>query len=270
MKYIDFINEQKSYDNTKKLDIEEFKKIYNKLDSIIPFYRGMKNAPSEIMLVDGKKRKRKSIDIGNHYTIGFDEVNPDYPKRSNAVFFSGTDNVKYFGNTYYAFPLNDTKIARITHKDMWSAYTKIPHDDILIDMKQFIDILDNLKISDTSISAMEKDIIRLMTEYDESSADYVELMSKKKVSTEFIEREINNKRYIDALYALFAFNKANVSIMLNKVFSSESLDADLYKSAKNVPNYRGHYEYWCDGEVMLIDKRIFDQLDDIKKYDPDA
>ena len=61
MKYIDFINEQKSYDNTKKLDIEEFKKIYNKLDSIIPFYRGMKNAPSEIMLVDGKKRKENQL-----------------------------------------------------------------------------------------------------------------------------------------------------------------------------------------------------------------
>lgn len=261
MKYADFLNESKNYENTKKLEIEEFKKIYSTLDNKEPFYRGMKNAPSEMMLVDGSKRERKSIGIGNYYTMGFDKINPSYPKRSNGIFFSGTDNTSYFGSLYYVFPLNNVKIASINNKDMWGASIRLPKsDESRIDMKQFVDTLGYLGVSDSSLDSMIKDIKKIVNEFITENKDIVDKFNPKSVPTSKLELLLNRNDNEEFISTLFEHNPDSVHDEIHRLFSADNLYADLYKSAKDTPEHRGAFEHWTDGKVLIIDSRLFNSI----------
>lgn len=272
MKYAQFLIESKKYANTKELDIEEFKKIYNELDCKIPFYRGMKNAPNTIMLVDGSKRERKSLEIGNYYTMAFDKINTDYPKRSNAVFFSGSDNVGYFGATYYAFPLNGVKVAGLNNKDMWGTYIRMSKNKTTrIDMKEFVDMLGELKVSDESMEAMTSDIKKIVKDYvDSHQQETTDFNPKAYTTSDLAELIHDDKDYKKALAIIYAYDPDSVDSYTKDIFEADSLWATLYKSAKDAPKFRHGFEYWTDGEVLLINKHTFDKIDDIEKYDPDV
>lgn len=260
MKYSDFLIESKKYANTKEIDLEEFKKIYASLDNKEPFYRGMHNTPSEIMLVDGSKRERKSIDLGNHYTILFDEFNKDYPKRKNAVFFSGSNNVQYFGVTHYVFPMNDTKIACVNRKDMWTVLVKAPLESkksAVLEMQEISTIFGKNKISDESVSQLISDIKNHINEYI-SKNEVVEGYTQY-IDTHHLDKLIKKDPY-ELLALLFSYKPEAVESDLKQMFDAENLKMSLYKSSKDLPNDRNNYEYWIDGEALVIDKRIFDTI----------
>lgn len=118
----------------------------------------MKSAPSQIMIVDGSQRNRKSIDIGNYYTVLLDHTNKDYPKRSNAVIFSGGDNVSSYGKLYYVFPVNDEKIASCGKEDMWQVQIKMDHLKFKTDMYEFSGLLSDLHVNEDSFDSIKKDL----------------------------------------------------------------------------------------------------------------
>lgn len=262
MKYTDFLNETKNYENTTKLEIEEFKKIYASLDNKEPFYRGMKRAPSEIMLVDGSKRERKSIDdIGNYYTIMIDKVNSEYPKRSNGVMFSGSEkSASVFGKMHLVFPLNGVKVATVNQSDLWKCKLKFKHMKPEIDLYNFAETLTELRIKDDSYENMIESITKLLDNYLNKYAT--------KLTDTYKETTIKGLRYgdfdkmnsIEALALSFNYDTKNIKPYLDDIFTASNLNLALYKSAKDATTNMSDYEYWCDGEVLIIDSELFDSI----------
>lgn len=263
MKYADFLFEKKKYDNTTEIDIEEFKKIYAKLDNKNPFYRGMKNAPSDIMIIDGSKRERKSLDIGNHYTVLFDEVNKDLPKRKNAVFFSGTNNVSFFGNVYYVFPYNNTKIVTVNQKDMWGVPVYAPLKSkrkSFIDMQDVVNIFDTLNIPDDSLSSIVSGIRKVVKKYvDENPKEVVPEMIEY-VDAHHINKLLHNDKYDEALAIMFEYNETTVESQLKQMFNHDHLKFTVYNSSKDLPETLQPNEYWIDGKALVIDRSLFDHI----------
>lgn len=259
MKYSDFLIESKKYANTKEIDLEEFKKIYASLDNKKPFFRGMKNPPSEIMLVDGSQRTRKSIDIGNYYTVLLDHTNKDYPKRSNAVIFSGGNNVDTYGKLYYVFPINNVKIASCGKKDMWQVQIQMKHLKFKTDMYEFSGLLSDLRINEDSFESIKNDIIKIIKNKKKSDGkdtkDYD--MDIKSIYTESEWKNLDHKK---ALCVLFGFDETKVDEYINEIFNAENLYFTLYDSSKSLPDKRYPHEYWMDGKSLMIDAELFDTI----------
>jgi len=263
MKYVDFLIEKKKYDNTDEIDIEEFKKIYANLDNKKPFYRGMKSAPSDIMVIDGSKRERKSLDIGNHYTVLFDEMNKDLPNRKNAVFFSGSNNVSFFGTVYYVFPFNNTKIVCVNKKDMWGVpvYTPLKSKrKSFIDMQDIINIFDTLNIPDDSLSSIVSGIKKIVKNFVDKYPQKVDHEMIEFIDATHINKLLHDDKYDEVLAIMFEYNEATVESQLKQMFNYEKLKFSVYNSTKDLPDSYLPYEYWIDGKALVIDRSLFDSI----------
>ena len=263
MKYADFLFEQKKYDNTDEIDIEEFKKIYARLDNKNPFYRGMRSAPSDIMIVNGSKRERKSLKMGNHYNVLFDEVNKDLPKRKNAVFFSGTNNVSFFGRIYYVFPYNNTKIVTVNRGDMWVVPVYAPLNSkkkSFINMRDIINIFDALKIPDDSLSSIVSGIRKVVKKFVDENPKEVDTEMIQYIDTDHINKLIHNDKYDEVLAIMFEYNEATVESKLKQMFNYERLKFSVYNSSKDLPENHQQYEYWIDGKALIINSSLFDSI----------
>lgn len=261
MKYADFLSESNKYEsNTTNIDIEEFKKIYAKLDNKDYFFRGIKDAPSDIMIVDGAKRFRKSIDdIGNYYTVLCDKFNPEYPKRSKGIMFTGKEeSVAHHGRTYYLFPMNGAKIASAECRDMW--VVKVPLQGLPIkhvEMYEFMSALTELRIDDTSHETIRDGIKKLieskMRRENKTTTEYEGLMNS--ITTENILLKLEP---IHMIGCIFGFDPKLIDERLKHMFDYENLNFKMYKPTDNIP--RKDYEFWVDGKALIIDQMTFDKI----------
>lgn len=232
MKFKDYIVESKQ-----ELDVESAAEIYlNKCDDtgIDDFYvRGVKNKTHPIYIADRTNTMdRKSIKFSNHLLKLTDHAlkKAGYPLRSKSTIFttkSMVGHARKFGELYYIFPYNGSKIASCER-----------HDFNLIDLKYF----DFDKIS-------EFHQMLHISEISDDSFDSIANSIHKFVSGVTDTDSLNNDQL--KLYELF--NESNLDEIkesLETAFSPKWLKIELNDTKDDIGSKKR--EMWTDGNCLMI------------------
>lgn len=186
-----------------------------------------------------KPVKRKSAYTDNYYTILFSEVLPswkNYPKRNHSIIC--TNNQRYtedFGNTFMAFPKNNSILGICPEYDLWYSFDKYNDgylDRFNIDFSTLIDLSNyNDKIND------KKSMLKFMKYLQEwSHTDQYEIAMKEETYDEssILNHTENLLEHLDNILSPYKNNFKLSSI-------EDLIDLDLENN-----------EIWFDNDCLLI------------------
>src|SRR5690606_23342923 len=118
----------------------------------------------------------------------------------------GTNNVSFFGNVYYVFPYNNTKIVTVNQKDMWGVPVYAPLKSkrkSFIDMQDVVNIFDTLNIPDDSLSSIVSGIRKVVKKYVDENPKEVAPEMIEYVDAHHINKLLHDDKYDEALAIMF-------------------------------------------------------------------
>ena len=159
--YNNYIYERSERPDTNIISEDEFYKLIKEnckefIKNPKAIYRAVSNM-DEYILIDPKKNVRKSLTGDNLYNVIIDETWKNYPKRSQSICCSSTDNIAFFGNsTYFVIPFDNSNWGVCPSNDMWSSI-----DLFHTDIKNFIRIYNIIYSKLFNIDLIISDIYNL-------------------------------------------------------------------------------------------------------------
>jgi hypothetical protein len=145
MKFIQYLNEERSQHITRSAAIDLIKKncsiIYKKYKDGMPkLWRGVRHSQSNYLFVDGassQNLRRSAHAYYNYYTLLFDNLPSwkDYPKRSKSIICSNSQfTANTYGEIYLVFPYNNVKIGEASSDDIWVSFKDLGNLDCIFNI----------------------------------------------------------------------------------------------------------------------------------------
>lgn len=90
----------------------------------LPLFRGSRGTNTNMLILDPSKGIRKSISLGNQYTLLMDNSPyfKNYPKRANSLICTTSQaTANDYGKTFLVFPVDNTVIGVCPESDIWES-----------------------------------------------------------------------------------------------------------------------------------------------------